>query len=91
MFASAWLLFAQESTVSPFALYAERIGTGALTATIFAFLGILLAMIGFKLFDWLTPGKLDEEILQKQNMAAAVLTGFFILGICIIIAAAIHG
>jgi uncharacterized membrane protein YjfL (UPF0719 family) len=51
----------------------------------------VLAIVGFKLFDKVTPGKLDEEILQKQNMAAAILAGAFILGICIIVAAAVHG
>ena len=50
-----------------------------------------MAIVGFMLFDKLTPGKLDEEILQKQNNAAAILAGAFVLGVCIIVAAAIHG
>jgi putative membrane protein len=85
------LLFAQETTQMAMLQYFERMGLGALNAVVFALIGIALAIFGFKLFDWMTPGKLDEEILQKQNVAAAVLTGFFLLGVCIIVAAAIHG
>jgi putative membrane protein len=66
-------------------------GMAIVATLVFGAIGIVLAIVGFKLFDKMTPGKLDEEILQKQNVAAAVLAGAFLLGICIIIAAAIHG
>ena len=52
----------------------------------FGGLGIGLAILGFKLFDLLTPGKLEEEIVQKQNIAAAILGGAIVIGICIIVA-----
>jgi uncharacterized membrane protein YjfL (UPF0719 family) len=48
-------------------------------------------VLGFKIFDWVTPGKLDEEIIVKNNMAAAIMTGAFILGVCIIIARVVGG
>ncbi len=89
MFAAIWTIFAQETTVD-FAQFANRIGFNVFNAVLFAAIGIVLAIFGFKLFDWLTPGKLDDEILQKQNTAAAILAGAFVLGVCIIIAAAIH-
>lgn len=57
----------------------------------FSFLGIIILIIAFALVEWLTPKhSLRKEILEKQNMALAVLCGFFILGISIIIASAIH-
>jgi putative membrane protein len=52
----------------------------------FGGLGIGLAILGFKLFDLLTPGKLEEEIVNKQNIAAAILGGAIVIGICIIVA-----
>lgn len=61
----------------------------ALASLIFGLVGILLAILGFKIFDWLTPGKLQEEIFHKGNIAAAVLAGAFLIGICLIIARAI--
>lgn len=58
-------------------------------STLFGLLGIVLAILGFKLLDWVTPGKLQEEILQKGNIAASILVGAFLIGLCIILAAAI--
>ena len=84
MFAS--VLFAQQIWQDP-----QTFAMAALSAAVFGAIGIVMAIIGFKLFDMMTPGKLDEEILQKQNTAAAILAGAFLIGICIIIAAAIHG
>jgi uncharacterized membrane protein YjfL (UPF0719 family) len=60
-----------------------------LASAIFGLLGILLAVLGFKIFDWLTPGDLQEEAIRKGNIAAAILAGAFIIGICIVIAAAV--
>jgi putative membrane protein len=60
-----------------------------LSTTAFGLIGIVLAMIGFKLFDYLTPGKLEEEIIQKQNLAAAILGGAIVLGICLIVSRAV--
>jgi putative membrane protein len=62
----------------------------AIIATIvFGFIGILMAILGFKLFDALTPFHLEGEICEKQNLAVAILCAAMVLGICLIIAAAI--
>ncbi len=62
----------------------------AITSTlVFGLIGIVLALLGFKLFDLVTPGQLDAEIIQKQNIAAAILSGAVVLGISIIVAAAV--
>lgn len=62
-----------------------------LSAAGFGALGIVMLIIGFKIFDWITPGNLGEEITSKNNTAAAILAGAVVLGISIIMAAAIHG
>jgi putative membrane protein len=64
---------------------------GLLSVVAFGAIGIIMAIIGFKLFDWITPGNLGEEITSKNNMAAAILAGAVVLGVSIIMAAAIHG
>lgn len=62
----------------------------SITATaVFGGIGIVLAILGFKIFDWLTPGDLQKEIFEKNNIAAAILGGAFILGLCRIIAAVV--
>lgn len=66
--------------------------THALTSSIlYSFLGIAILVICFVLVEVLTPRhNLRKEIMEKQNMAVAVLAGFFMLSIAIIIASAIH-
>lgn len=58
---------------------------------LFAVVGILMAIGGYKLFDACTPGDLHKEILENRNVAAALVGGAVILGVCIIIAAAMLG
>ncbi len=58
---------------------------------LFAFMGILAAIAGFKLFDICTPGDLAKEILEHKNIAAAIVAAAVILGVSIIIAASMLG
>jgi len=50
-----------------------------LSAICFGAVGIIMAVLGFKLFDWITPGNLGEEITSKNNNAAAILAGAVVL------------
>ena len=61
-----------------------------LNALIFAFLGILVFVAAFALVIRIAPVDLWKEIVQEHNMALAILVGAISLGICIIIAAAVH-
>jgi len=58
---------------------------------IFAIIGIFTAVVGFKIFDKCTPGDLTKEIIENKNIAAAIVGGAVILGVCLIIAAAMIG
>jgi uncharacterized membrane protein YjfL (UPF0719 family) len=60
------------------------------SALAFAFLGMLIFVIAFAVMDKLTPYHLWKEIVQEHNMALAILVGAMSLGLCIIIASAIH-
>lgn len=59
---------------------------GDLLATVgFGIIAILLIVLGYVTFDKLTP-KLDfNDLLNKGNMALAVVVGSFILGLCYVI------
>lgn len=61
-----------------------------LNALIYAFLGVIIYWIAFVVSDKLTPVDLWGEIVDKQNIALAIMVGFMSLGIGIIIAAAVH-
>ena len=62
-----------------------------LNTLLYACIGIVVFVVGFVVFDLLTPGKLWQEIREKQNVAVAIFAGFISLGFAIIVAAAIHG
>lgn len=70
--------------------HAGSMSEALLSAALFGALGIIMAIIGFKLFDWITPGNLGEEITAKSNIAAAILAGAVVIGVSIIMAAAIN-
>ncbi len=59
-------------------------------AFVFAFIGIVVFVVAFLVMDKLTPYHLWKEIVQEHNMALAILVGAMSIGICILIAAAIH-
>lgn len=64
---------------------------GLIGTLVYAVVGIVVFAVGFFVFDALTPGKLWEEIHQKQNQAVATFAGFVALGFALIVAAAVHG
>jgi uncharacterized membrane protein YjfL (UPF0719 family) len=69
----------------------EWIKPGVLLGSIvFALAGVLMFWISFVVIDKLTPYNLWEEIVEKQNRALAMVVAAMSLGICIIVAAAIH-
>jgi putative membrane protein len=59
-------------------------------AGVFAALGIMIFCAAFAIVDWLTPYKLWEEIVEHKNVALAIMVGAMSIGVCIIIASAIH-
>ena len=64
-------------------------GLGAMV--LYTLIGLGLAITGYKLFDRCTPGDLHEEIIKNRNTAAAIVGAAVILGVCLIVAAAIVG
>lgn len=58
---------------------------------LYALIGVLVFWLCFVILDKITPYKLWEEIVEKQNIALGIVVGSMALGICLIVAAAIHG
>jgi uncharacterized membrane protein YjfL (UPF0719 family) len=61
-----------------------------LNALVYSLLGIFIFGITFVIFDKMTPYHLWKEIVEDKNVALAILIGAISLGMCIIIAAAVH-
>jgi putative membrane protein len=64
--------------------------TSVINALIYSTLGIVIFMIAFIVIDKMTPYDLWKEIVEGKNLALALLVGAMSLGMCIIIAAAVH-
>lgn len=71
--------------------HATSLGQALLSSALFGLCGVVLAVIGYKIFDLCTPGNLHKEIIENRNLAAAIVAAAVILGVCVIIAAAIVG
>ncbi len=61
-----------------------------LGSVVYALAGVLIFWLSFLVIDKLTPYNLWLEIVEKQNRALALVVAAMSLGICIIVAAAIH-
>jgi putative membrane protein len=59
-------------------------------AMLFAALGLVIFIVAFAVVDRLTPYHLWNEIVHEKNVALAILVGAMSIGMCIIIAAAVH-
>lgn len=64
--------------------------TNVVNAIVYAAIGIVIFAGAFIIIDKVTPYHLWKEIVQEHNTALAILLGAMSLGICIIIASAIH-
>ena len=61
-----------------------------LAVALWALIGSVLLILGVKLIDKLTPGKLEEHVFKDQNIAAAVVYGSALIALAIIISSAMH-
>lgn len=59
-------------------------------AIVYAAIGIVIFAGAFLVLDKVTPYNLWKEIVQEHNLSLAILLGAMSLGICVIIAAAVH-
>ncbi len=58
---------------------------------VYAFVGMAVLYVGYRIFDMLTPTDTQQKIFEEGNVAVGILVGAFIVGLAIIIAAAITG
>ena len=61
------------------------------TTLIFVVIGLVVFAIAFAIVVLVSPFSVKKEIEEDQNSALAIIIGALILGISIIIAAAING
>lgn len=62
-----------------------------IASLVYSLVGIVILGIVFWVVEKITPENLWREILEKQNIALAIMAGAFMLALAIIISSAIHG
>ena len=60
-----------------------------LAATIFGVTGIALLIVGYYIWELVTPYNLRRELQENKNLAVAVVAASFIVGMAIVVAAAL--
>ena len=58
---------------------------------LYALVGVLVFWVSFVIVDKLTPYDLWGEIVEKKNVALAIVVGSMCIAIGLIISAAVHG
>ena len=56
---------------------------------VYSMIGLFIALIGYKVYDIITPFDLRKELEIDQNTSLGIVVGSIILGLCLIIAASI--
>ena len=64
----------------------ENLQMALLSALCFGVMGIVLMLLGFKLFDWILPRvDVERELAENHNIAVAIVMAAVVLGIALII------
>ena len=69
----------------------EVFWTHVLEALVYTTLGLVFFGLAFWIITRLAPFSVRKEIEEDQNTALAIVIGSVIIGIALIIAAAVHG
>lgn len=69
----------------------DNIAKTLVSALAFSALGLVLFALAFLIIVKVTPFSLRKEIEEDQNTALAIIIASVILGIALIVSAAIHG
>jgi hypothetical protein len=63
--------------------------TGILTSVVYGLVGLILLLIGYYIYELITPFSVKDELISHRNAAVGMVVAAFILGMAIVIAAAI--
>ena len=61
-----------------------------LASLVYSLVGIIILGVCFWIWEKITPEDLWKEILEKQNLALAIVAAAFMVSLAIIISSAIH-
>jgi putative membrane protein len=62
-----------------------------IASVLYSVIGIVILVVAFWIIEKITPENLYKEILEKHNIALAIVCAAFMIAVAIIISSAIHG
>ncbi len=68
----------------------ETFWTALASSGAFGLIGLVLLMVGYKVFDWLTPALHFQDELKKGNVAVAIVVAVLLAAIAYIASNAIR-
>lgn len=68
-----------------------ELGKHLAAAAVYTIFGVVVFAIAFVVMTKLTPFSVRKEIEEDQNTSLAIIMGSIVIGLAIIIAAAVHG
>jgi hypothetical protein len=87
-----WLAVAGElpmAPIEPRVMPPALSWTGLFASIVYGLVGLILLLIGYYSYELITPFSVKEELISHRNPAVGIVVAAFILGMAIIIAAAI--
>lgn len=69
----------------------DQVLKGVISALVYSGVGLLVFVVGFFVVKLILPFDVKKEIEVDQNTSLGIMIGSFIIGLAIIVAAAIHG
>ncbi|UUV22543.1 DUF350 domain-containing protein [Paenimyroides aestuarii] len=69
----------------------QQILNGITNSAIYSILGIVILLIAYLIVEKITPENSWKEIVENKNIALAIVFAGFIIGMAMIISAALHG
>ena len=64
---------------------------GFIGSFLYGMLGISLIVLAVKIFDWISPKiEVQVELAEKKNSAVAIVVAAIVIGMCYLMATAIH-
>lgn len=80
-------VFAEEVDDSAHGFLPDTFWPGLFATLVFGLVAIALVVLGFKVFDWITPViDLERELAERNNLAVAIVMASIILGLCYVVA-----
>lgn len=69
----------------------EHYLNGAIASILYSAIGIIMLLLSYLLIEKITPERSWKEIVENKNVALAIVFAAIIIGLSMIISAALHG